>query len=359
MNLRDICIAGGGEPIPLHTGIGFHWDRPRVVLDTITKEDAGAGEAQVTAMQSYRNRINKIVPEFTSEDHNWELVKAEPIIVTEYVTEDGEEITQTYPFNLVKETKQTGELAAYKIMNARELHPIVLPCKPRMRAYRPGECLHIDRPDLGLDTDAVIVQRDIDPQTMEVTLTLIGETPAKHAYALGQTAVAPPTPALGQTAEERDDIAAASTRPSGYRATLIRNAAIKNPRNASDVVRSLLIASEASSVVTISVARFDLDYPGEDSDVVFDVEDLTTLNDGTTALAFSTRYYLYFDYDPIEGGAPIYGLTTTAIEAQNSTSYPLRHSLGSVITPASGSGGSTGGGGGGGGYGWDPNQQVP
>ena len=358
-NLRDICIAGGAEPLPLHTGIGFHWDRPRVVLDTITEADAGTGEAQVTAMQSYRDRINRIVPEYTSPDHNWELVKAEPLIVTEYVTEDGEEISQTYPFNLVKDAGQAGQLAAYKMVNAREFHPIAIPCKPRMRAYRPGDCLHIDRPDLGLDIDAVVLRREINPETMEVTLTLIGETAAKHAYALGQSATPPPTPALGQTAEERDDISAAAVRPSGFTQSLIRNVAIKNPRDASDVARNLLIASETGGVVTISVAKIDVDYPGEDSDITFAVEDITTLDDGSTAIGFETIYYPYFEYDPVAGGAATYGLATSAFASQNSTSNPLRHPLGSVTTPASGSGGSSGGTSGGGGYGWEPNKEIP
>ena len=358
-NLRDICIAGGGEPLPLHTGIGFHWDRPRVVLDTITEADAGTGEAQVTAMQSYRDRINRIVPEYTSEAHNWELVKAEPLIVTEYVTEDGEEISQTYPFNLVKRADQAGQLAAYKMVNAREFHPITLPCKPRMRAYRPGDCLHIDRPDLGLDIDAVVLTREINPETMEVTLTLIGETASKHAYALGETAVPPPTPALGQTAQERDELAARVERPAGYTSTLIRNVAIKNPRDDTDVVRSLLIASESGGVVTVSVAKIDVDYPGEDSDIVFDAATIDTLNDGTTPLAVDTQYYVYFDYDPTADDPPVYGVTTSAFTSQNSTTNPLRHTLGVVTTPASGSGGSTDGGTGGGGYGWDPNKEVP
>ena len=209
-NLRDICIAGGGEPLPLNTGIGFHWDRPRVVLDTITEADAGTGDAEVTAMQSYRDRINRIVPEYTSQADNWELVKAAPITVGQYVAEDGEEISTSYPFNLVKKVGQAGQLAAYKLVNAREFFPITLPCKPRLRRYRPGDCLHIDRPDLGLDTPAVVLKRDIDPRTLEVTLTLIGETAGKHAFALGTTAVPPPTPALGQTAETRDRIAAAA-----------------------------------------------------------------------------------------------------------------------------------------------------
>src|SRR3546814_11219041 len=45
----------------------------------------------------------------------------------------------------------------------------------------------------------------------------MGETPAKHAYALGETGVAPPTPALGQTAQERDETAAGTKRGSAYR----------------------------------------------------------------------------------------------------------------------------------------------
>src|SRR3546814_9268278 len=57
---------------------------------------------------------------------------------------------------------------------------------PRLRAYRPGDCLHLDLPQLGLDTDAIILNREIDPGTMTVKLTLMGETPAKHAYALGE-----------------------------------------------------------------------------------------------------------------------------------------------------------------------------
>src|SRR3546814_8617762 len=88
---------------------------------------------------------------------------------------------------------------------------------PRLRAYRPGDCLHLDLPQLGLDTDAIILNREIDPGTMTVKLTLMGETPAQHAYALGETGVAPPTPALGQTAQARDETAAGTKRGSAYR----------------------------------------------------------------------------------------------------------------------------------------------
>ena len=48
---------------------------------------------------------------------------------------------------------------------------------------------------------------------MSVSFTLISETPAKHAFALGRTGVAPPTPALGQSAGDRDNVAFSVSPP--------------------------------------------------------------------------------------------------------------------------------------------------
>jgi hypothetical protein len=106
-------------------------------------------------------------------------------------------------------------LAAYELVDGRELGPITLVLKPQWRRYKPGECLRLVLPSLDIDTDAIILSRDIDVGTMKITLTFVGETPAKHAFALGQTAVAPPTPALGDP-EERDgtiDINTARNQP--------------------------------------------------------------------------------------------------------------------------------------------------
>lgn len=205
-NLKDICFAGSAEPIPGPV-LSFRYDAPAVALDTITEADIADEAMSVVAMQSYRDRINVVKPKRRSADHNWEMVQDEPVSVPDYVTEDGEERPVEWPFNFVKEKDQAAQLAAYKLVNAREL-TVDLVCMPRMRAYRPGDCLHLDLPQLGLDTDAIILRRSIDPATMKVSFTLIGETPAKHAYALGLTGTAPPTPSIGQTAQERDETAA-------------------------------------------------------------------------------------------------------------------------------------------------------
>src|SRR5690606_13871857 len=209
-NLKDICFAGSADPIPGPI-LSFRYDAPAVSLDTVTEEDIADEPMSVVAMQSYRDRINVVKPARRSEAHNWEIVQDAAVSVSEYITEDGEERPVEWPVNCVKDKDQAAQLAAYKLVNARELHPIELVCMPRMRAYRPGDCLHLDLPQLGLDTDAIVLRREIDPATMKVRLTLIGETPEKHAYALGLTGTAPPTPALGQTSQERDETAFGST----------------------------------------------------------------------------------------------------------------------------------------------------
>ncbi len=212
-NLRDICIAGGAEPLPLYTGIGFHWDRPRVVLDTITEADC-AGEIDATGMQSYRDRINTIVAEWMMEDQNWQVLPGIPIVGITYLAEDGEPNTAVFPFNFVKDAQQAGQLAAYKLANGREIYPVSIDLMPRLRAYRPGDCLYLDIPAAGLDTPAVMLTRQVDPATGSIKAVFIGETAAKHAYALGETAVPPPTPYIGMSAQERDELAAAANSDS-------------------------------------------------------------------------------------------------------------------------------------------------
>lgn len=212
-NLRDICIAGGAEPLFSGAVLGFHWHRPRVALDTVTEADLAEGPQEVTAMKSWRDRLNTVRPRYTSPVHNWSLVQAQQVQVASYLAEDGEERAEDIPLNFVKDVDQAAQLAAYWLTNSRELSPITLTLMPRLRAYRPGECLRLQLPELGLDHDAVILRREFDPASMTVTLTLVTEDPAKHAFALGRTGVAPPTPSLTNSAEDRDTITREARAP--------------------------------------------------------------------------------------------------------------------------------------------------
>ena len=207
-NLKEILAAGAAEPVFAGGLLSLRIRAPQVPLDTITAADLTDASISVTAMQSYRDRLNTVIPKYRSPAHNWELVSAAQVQVPSYLAEDGEEMVEEIAWGLVRDVNQATQLAAYRLQDGRELGPITLTCRPRLRAYRPGECLTLDLPEVGLTTDAVILSREIDPGSMAVTFTLIGETAAKHAYALGRTGTPPPTPALGQTAAQRDAIAA-------------------------------------------------------------------------------------------------------------------------------------------------------
>lgn len=206
-NMADICAAGGGFPIKAGGMLSFHYWAPRVSLDTITEADLGEDEASVVATAPWRDRINTIIPKYRGQsDQNWEMVDGAAVSVSSYVTEDGEVKQLSWPWNLVKDVNQASQLSRYKIEDLREIQPIVLTCGPRLRAYRPGECLYLNIPRLGLATKAVIIKRRRDPARGTVTFTFMGETDGKHAFALGQTGTPPPTPGLAQTGQDRDTL---------------------------------------------------------------------------------------------------------------------------------------------------------
>lgn len=210
-NLKEIAAAGGGQPIPSTNGLmSVRYHAPVVMLDTIGPEDLTGEPVKVTTMASWSERLNTIIPKGISPDHEWKNIAFGAVVNSTFLADDGEEKVTEWPFNLVKGgTNQLAQLAAYKLFDSRELNPIVIPCGPRMRHYRAGDGLRIELPNENLQTDAVVLQRRFNPATLTTYFILMSETPAKHDFALGRTTVSPPTPALGQTAEQRDELAAA------------------------------------------------------------------------------------------------------------------------------------------------------
>lgn len=342
-NLIDICMAGGGEPVFANAVLSFKFAAPVVALDTITDADLAEDYTEATAMQSYRDRINTIVPRYISANHNWELVAAEAVSVSTYVTEDGEERKEEWPFNLVKDVDQAAQLAAYRLVDAREIHPIKVVCHPRMRAYRPGDCLHLElylgEDDPVLDIDAIILTRSIDPATMKVTFTLMSETASKHAYALGLTGTPPETPALGQTGEEADIEIGTNLLPPGYVSSMISQSFVTD----ADPADGLIQAVEASGTTTITVESHTRTYPDLTAPLSITGDSITTEDDGTTAITTETTYHLYYDDYARAGGAVTILATQTAQDAATKPATPGRHYIGSITTPDVG--GSTQGGG--------------
>ena len=361
VNLREIALAGGGEPIP-GAQLSFKYHTPVLPLDTITQDDLTEDNQSVMAMQPFRDRINTVIAQYTSPTNNYELVDSEPIVNTTFLAEDGEPRRDTWPFNLVKKADQAAQLAAYRMFDTRELNPITLVCKPRLRKYRPGECLTLDIPDIGLDTDAIILKRKIDPVSMKVMLTLIGETPEKHAYCLGQTMTPPPTPSLGQTSRERDELAAAALRPAGI--GTIKLSGSYTVGLAGNVTQTH--DGTGTGTVTITIPTHTREYADGTE---------ATITGGTVQVAETSTFLLCYDDPTFSDGEIGVDITVVVIEpsvggdvaadAYFSAVNPSRHFLLSINTvDEAGTGGTTGGSSPPGGGGWiddgdGPGTEIP
>lgn len=206
-NLKRILEAGAAEPMWRGGKLGLRFNAPRLSLYTLTADDLADEDVDATAQQTWAARLNGIRPKYRSEANKWEYVQSDLVSISSYVTEDGEEKIEEQQYDLIQQKDQAAQIAAYKLLNGRELAPIVVPCKPHMRHFGPGDMLTLDLPDHGLGgIDAIILKRQIDPARMVVTFTFMSESEGKHDFALGRTGTAPPTPAL-TTGEDRDDIA--------------------------------------------------------------------------------------------------------------------------------------------------------
>ena len=358
-NLKDICFAGGAEPVALGQ-LTFRYRAPTVALDTITEADLTDDDQSVMAMQSFRDRINTGIPKYRSPAHNWEMVDAEPVVNSTFLTEDGEEKRETWPCNFVTDEDQASQLVAYHIWDSRELAPISLVCMPRLRAYRPGECLHLDLPELGLDTTAIILRRELDPATMKVKLELMGETSAKHAYCLGLTGTAPPTPAIGQTAQERDELVSVAADPAGLGTLKLSSSYTRG------LAGNITQIHDGTGTGTVTVTI-------PDHTRVYADGTEASVTGGDFTLNETTSYLLSYD-DPDFAGGEL-GVDFSLVEitpgtggqtggdAYFSAANPNRHYLASISTVnEAGEGGGAGGSSPPGGGGWDnddPGGDIP
>jgi hypothetical protein len=194
--LKMIAQAGGGEVFPVGAQLSCSFNAPRVSIGTITTNDI-MGDVDVPGSASRRLRRNTVIARVKLETHGWEEVPLDAIAIPDYVAVDGGSRPTEIAFPLVQQVDQGAQLGLYTLWNGRELDGIVLPSKVYAIGYRPGDCLTVDIPEAALiNRDVVVRNREIEGSTMSVTLTCRSETHAKHAFCLGKTGTAPPTPDL-------------------------------------------------------------------------------------------------------------------------------------------------------------------
>ncbi|MBQ1480623.1 MAG: hypothetical protein IIZ30_11355 [Sphingomonas sp.] len=325
-NLKDIVAAGGATPCFRNGKLGLKVSAPRIALDTITEADLADDEIVVSSGLGWEERLNTLIPKYRSRDHKWEYVAStEPVSVPTFVAADGEVKREERQFNLVQQKDQAAQLCAYELLDRRELGEIEIVVKPRLRKYGPGDLLIVDLPNDGLiKQPCVIMKRQPMPDRMAWKFILSGETPSKHAYALGQTAVAPPVPALRSTGEL--DGVAAPVADQSVEQLLITT---------SYTVGATISATDAGGAATATISDHSRVY--QDRTVAVTGSTIAGLTSGTT-------YFFYYDDLARVGGAVTLIATTNAADAYPNSTTPARHHLGAVTTPAAGAPPSEGGG---------------
>lgn len=105
---------------------------------------------------------------------------------------------------------------------------------------------------------------------------------------------------------------------------------------------SVLSAADVGSDCDIVIASHTRVYPVQGA---IDVADVAITGATLHGLAFSTRYYVYYDDETLGDTTPTFLATTNSATAQVGAAAG-RHFIGYVTTPADGGGGTSGEGGG-------------
>lgn len=333
-NLKRICEAGGAVPVP-GAVLGFDYQAPRTSLYTVTRDDL-AGPVSASLGRGWKARKNILKPRYRSPDHQWSYQQAAPVSNPAWITADGEDKVDERQWDLVTNVDQVTELATYDLWQRREAGPIVLPCKPHMRIFRPGQCLTLGA-ELGAHPSGavkvVIRRRSVDPVGGFITLICELETDAKHTAALGLTGVAPET-VVFPTPQEIEEAIALNRIGAGEQLALITGRAMVDL----DPPDGLIQATDAAITVETHTARY------ADKTVSVTGATLTTEDDGTTAIAAETIYFIYYDDALRNGGAVSLKATRFAGDAYTSPENPGRHYVGFIETDVTGGAGVGGGG---------------
>jgi hypothetical protein len=334
-NLKRIAEAGAGQPVP-GAVLGVDYQAPRTSLYTVGLDDL-AGPISAAQGKGWKARHNVLKGKFRSPAHQWGYVQGAEVRNADWIEADGEEKVDERQFDLVTDKDQCAELTTYDLWQRREAGPFRVPCKWHMRAFRPGMCITLGA-DLGAlpggaAVKVVIRRRALDLVNGTVTFICEAETDAKHVAAIGQTGAAPPTIAW-PTPEELETTFAINNEAPGETLALITGRAMVD----ADPADGLIQATADSITIETHTARY------ADRSVSVTGATITTEDDGTTAIAPETTYFIYYDNFARTGGAVSFKATRNPAVAYTSPDNPGRHYVGFITTDVTGGGGVGGGG---------------
>lgn len=192
--LSTILAAGGGVPIARGAQISCHVNTPLTTVATITASDI-VSSVEIQNSTSLRDRYNTVIPSYREPSQFWEIISGEQVTSSVYVEEDnGLSTSKEVEFSMVQQAAQAHQLATYNLVNSREMLTFTVGLKMRALSFRVGDAVVVDVPEIAAQAvKCLVINREYNPTDSIVTVTLKSESDAKHAFALGQSQVAPPT----------------------------------------------------------------------------------------------------------------------------------------------------------------------
>lgn len=229
--LSTILAAGGGVPIARGAQISCFVNAPLTTTATITASDI-VRDIEIQNSSSLRSRYNTVIPTYREPSQFWQMVSGEQVSTDVYVQEDGGfKTSKEVEFSMVQQAAQAHQLATYNLVNSREMLTFTVGLKLAALAHRVGSAILVNVPEVAAGAvKCLVINREYNPTDQVVTLTLKSENDAKHAFALGQSQIAPPTIAL--TGYDASNIAAPEAS-----AWIVSGAVLESTTGAKAIVR--------------------------------------------------------------------------------------------------------------------------
>lgn len=195
--LSTILQSGGGVPTARGAQLSCTVNAPKTATFTLTSQDI-IGEVEIVNTTTWRDRSNTVVPSYREESQLWAMIAGEQVSSDVHIAEDaGERKTIEVDYPLVQQAAQAHQLATYELCNSREFLTFTVTAKVRALNVRVGDAITVNIPEVAaVSKKCVVISREFNPGDLSVSLTLKSETDDKHPFALGQSQVAPPAPAL-------------------------------------------------------------------------------------------------------------------------------------------------------------------
>jgi hypothetical protein len=169
---------------------------------TLTDSDFAGGQVNIVANAPRRILFNGVKGRFVDPSNNWAFTDFPPYLSSTYATDDGgEEIVTDIDLPFTNDPIRAQRIAKLQLFRARQSLTIAANFKLKALAITPLTTLRIKNTEFGWDTiDGglgklfTVSNRDFDPSTMTVSLTLQEEAPAVYAWDFNEATDPDPAP---------------------------------------------------------------------------------------------------------------------------------------------------------------------